>query len=699
MFSVDSRFSRVRHAARFGLALLVVGASVGQEVEETAVETIEALSAPAEVPSDLIEPTLSSRDTSSDQFARIFSADLREVELRQTEILKELETLPRLSSNVLSPVQLGYHSGSSKQRPKWVQIDLGEVVEPEAIALVPITIQLNDETFYGYGFPQNFRIDISEDPEFRKYQTLVDYRQLSEPRPRLQQAPFFLPVNNARGRYVRVTATRLWTPPGKSGPADGVFALAEMMVLKGDRNLAVGKTVRSLDAVASGRQWNRLFLTDGRTPLGVPHMRVESSSLGFRVSSKGQQSRWVQIDMGEAMPIEEIRVIPAADPEEVVAPTYEQFPRQFKLEISNTPDMRNADLVGLFSGNAADPNNPMIIPVEDGHGRYVRLTVENKDPGSLVFAVAEMQIYSDNQNASVGKAVLAAESVENGEWSTKFLVDGYGSRHQLADYQAWLSSLSLRGKLIQEWREKEAERVDLVETTVSRGVRWGGGGMGLLTFFTIFGLARSRRERAGDLEKLRQQIASDLHDDIGSNLSSIALIAELGVLEAEDPEIVREEFQEIKATSDKTIESMRDIIWLIRPHEENWKELLARFRETAAKMLRAHQYKFDTSGHVPEDSLPLDFKRDVFLIYKEVLNNIVKHANATRVHIELDIRRHQLTLKVTDDGKGFDNLKKGFREGNGLRNLRTRAQNLGGSLKVRSGPDDGTSIQLIAPVK
>lgn len=495
-----------------------------------------------------------------------------------------------------------------------------------------------------------------------------------------------------------MTATRLWA--SKSGKAaDQALALAELMVLRREVNLAVGKPVKSLDSVPTGRQWNRSYLTDGRTPLGVPHLRNESNSLGFRVSAKNQKSRWVQVDMAESMAIQEIRVIPAADPEEIVSPLYEQFPRQFKLEISDSPDMRNADLVGQFYGSAADPNNPMIIPVDDGYGRYVRLTVENDPASNLVFAVAEMQIFSDNVNASVGKTVVAPESVENSEWGKKYLVDGFGSRYELSDYQTWLSSLSLRGKLIQEWREKELERVQLVETTVSRGVRWGGGGFLAITLITLVSLARSRKERAGDLEKLRQQIASDLHDDIGSNLSSIALIAELGFSEADEPDIVREEFDEIKATADKTIESMRDIVWLIRPHEENWKELLARFRETAAKMLRTHQYKFDASGHVPEESLPLDFKRDVFLIYKEILNNIVKHADATRVHIELDIRRHKLTMKVSDDGKGFDNLKKGFREGNGLRNLRTRAQNLGGSLKVRSGGDDGTSIQLIAPVK
>ena len=166
--------------------------------------------------------------------------------------------------------------------------------------------------------------------------------------------------------------------------------------------------------------------------------------------------------------------------------------------------------------------------------------------------------------------------------------------------------------------------------------------------------------------------------------------------EVDEPEIAREEFEEIKKTADKTVESMRDIVWLIRPGEETWKQLLARFRETAAKLLKAHVYQFDARGHLPDEKLPLDFKRDFFLIYKEVLNNIVRHAEARRVNIEFETRRGRLMLRVTDDGKGFNNLDQNFQEGNGLRNLRRRAQAIGASLKVRSASGEGTSVTLTA---
>ena len=216
--------------------------------------------------------------------------------------------------------------------------------------------------------------------------------------------------------------------------------------------------------------------------------------------------------------------------------------------------------------------------------------------------------------------------------------------------------------------------------------------------FVLVALSRGRVKRRKDLEALRQRIASDLHDDIGSNLSSIALLAELGKTEADEPELVVEELTEIKSTADKTIESMRDIVWLIRPGEETWSQMLTRFRETASKLLRAHEYSINVQGEAHDDRLPLEFKRDLFLIYKEVLNNIVRHAEAENVNIEIDCKRNRLQMKIEDDGKGFNNLDQEFKEGNGLRNLRMRAQAIGANLKVRSALEEGTTVLLTVPM-
>ncbi|MEO0414395.1 MAG: histidine kinase, partial [Verrucomicrobiota bacterium] len=408
---------------------------------------------------------------------------------------------------------------------------------------------------------------------------------------------------------------------------------------------------------------------------------------------------WVQVDLGEAMPIDGIRII-LADLYSAIPDSRVRFPNPLKIEVSEEPDLRNAEFIAELNPNqiAKGGNNPVVVRVNDGYGRYVRLTVNTKSPQPIQFDLAELEVFSGNLNVSLGKDVVASHSKKSKEWAPSFLVDGFSSRRNLVPYQDWLANLGKRNNLVREWVGQESQRLDLVDKTVTRGVTYLGGGVAGVLLLSLGILVQSRVNRKKDLEALRQRIASDLHDDIGSNLSSIALLAELGKTEVDEPELLEEELDEIKQTADKTIESMRDIVWLIRPGEETWNQMITRFRETASKLLRAHEYEFNLVGHMHDDRLPLEFKRDFFLIYKEVLNNIVRHAEASEVSIDIETKRNKLTLQIKDNGKGFNNLDQEFREGNGLRNLRMRAQAIGANLKVKSTPDVGTTVLLTAPM-
>jgi signal transduction histidine kinase len=490
----------------------------------------------------------------------------------------------------------------------------------------------------------------------------------------------------------------LWRSPASN---QEVFSLSEVMVMKDGRNIAVGKEVTALDSEERSDQWSRRFVTDGITTLGIPHGVKESPTLGFRArSAEPAPNSWVQVDLGEAMEIDEIHLILADSPETVPDPTV-RFPYPMRIEVSEFPDMRKAEAVGRFNPSQISMigNNPLIIPGGDAYGRYVRVSVLGpKQPAKLSFDLAELIVYSGPDNVAYGQPVTALHPVRNSGWSPNFLVDEFSSRRNLVSYSSWLSDLDKRNRLVRRWLEKEARRLDLVDRTVTRGVTFIGTGVTGIIAFVLVALSRGRLKRRKDLEALRQRIASDLHDDIGSNLSSIALLAELGKTEADEPELVTEELTEIKTTADKTIESMRDIVWLIRPGEETWQQMVTRFRETAAKLLRTHEYTFTVTGEAHDDRLPLEFKRDIFLIYKEVLNNIVRHAKAENVKIEIESRRNRLQLSIEDDGIGFNNLDQEFREGNGLRNLRMRAQAIGASLKVRSALTEGTSVLLTVPM-
>ncbi len=648
------------------------------------------------LPPDLADLAIRPRRSSADRIARLFNRDLRDIEEAQADLVAQLETLPRVTREMQRVTGFGYHSGESKQRPKWVQIDMGEVVSPDGIVLFPVTAEVDDETVYGYGFPRSFRIDISNDAEFRNYETIVEGRL--EDGAAMKRWPYLREMKGYSGRYIRVTATALWR--SATGEQE-VFALSEIMVLKGGCNLAVGRAVSALDSEERSDQWSTRFVCDGITTLGIPHGEEESPTLGFRARSEGPATTsWVQVDLGESMKIDQVEIILADAPATVPDPTV-RFPYPMKIEVSDSPDLNQAEQIGHFNPSQIGMigANPLIVPTKDCYGRYVRVTVEgSKTPARISFDLAELIVYSGVKNVALGQPVTALHPLVIRAWSPDYLVDGYSSRRKLVPYDDWIAELVKRNRLVRSWLGKEERRLELVDRTVTRGVASIGSGVTGVLAFVLVALSRGRVKRRKDLEALRQRIASDLHDDIGSNLSSIALLAELGKTEVDEPELVLEELADIKATADKTIESMRDIVWLIRPGEETWQQMLTRFRETASKLLRAHEYTFVVHGEAHDDRLPLEFKRDLFLIYKEVLNNIVRHAGATKVEIEIDCKRTRLQMRIADNGKGFNNLDQEFREGNGLRNLRMRAQAIGGSLKVRSAINEGTAVQLTVPM-
>ena len=221
------------------------------------------------LPPDLIEPVINPRQSSADRIARLFNRELRDLEEAQADIIVQLDKLPRVTREIQRVTGFGYHSGNAKQRPKWVQIDMGEPVSPDGIALFPVTAEVDDQTIYGYGFPKGFRIDISNEAGFGNYETIVEGR--SDEAVGLKRWPYYREVQGYSGRYIRVTATGMWRSP--SGGQE-VFALSEIMVLKGGRNLAVGKAFTALDSEERADQWSQKFLCDGITTLGIPHGEV-----------------------------------------------------------------------------------------------------------------------------------------------------------------------------------------------------------------------------------------------------------------------------------------------------------------------------------------------------------------------------------------------------------------------------------------
>ena len=201
--------------------------------------------------------------------------------------------------------------------------------------------------------------------------------------------------------------------------------------------------------------------------------------------------------------------------------------------------------------------------------------------------------------------------------------------------------------------------------------------------------------RAGkkrEMERLRLRIAGDLHDDLSSDLSGVAVLA--GMLRQADGLGVSEraDLGKIRDASLHMADGLRDIVWYIDPEHDSLEATVRRMKGVASTLLRGIPHNFDTD--LPQRSVPfaVNIRRNVYLIFKEAVHNIVKHAEASRVEVEITVSGGLLRLAIIDDGRGFDPAA--IAGGHGVGSMRRRAEDIGGRLEIQSAPGSGTQVRL-----
>jgi len=211
-------------------------------------------------------------------------------------------------------------------------------------------------------------------------------------------------------------------------------------------------------------------------------------------------------------------------------------------------------------------------------------------------------------------------------------------------------------------------------------------------------IIRNRVARLIELERVRTRIASDLHDDIGSGLTRIAILSEVARHQVSKEAPVGQPLAAIAGASRDLVDSMSDSVWAINPAKDHLRDLIQRMRRFASDLFTARQIEFSFSAPGEEQALKIgaDLRRQVFLIFKEAVNNIARHSACTEAQIEMRIENRWLTVRVADNGPGFDPAQ--ISEGQGLASMRARAKELGGELHVTSNDGQGTTIVLNVPL-
>ncbi len=212
-------------------------------------------------------------------------------------------------------------------------------------------------------------------------------------------------------------------------------------------------------------------------------------------------------------------------------------------------------------------------------------------------------------------------------------------------------------------------------------------------------LHRIRLRQALAMERVRRQIATDLHDDIGSGLSQIAILSE--VARREVGAASEAMLGEIAGLARSLRDAMSDIVWAVDPRRDRLSDLVGRMRQVVFNLLSSDGVVVDLSappeGVIEGVGLPPRLRRHLFLIFKEAATNIARHAAATEVAIKLALEAGWLRLEISDNGRGFD--PRGRFAGHGLDTLRLRAEELGGEFEIDSAVGAGSALRLRVPLK
>ncbi len=227
----------------------------------------------------------------------------------------------------------------------------------------------------------------------------------------------------------------------------------------------------------------------------------------------------------------------------------------------------------------------------------------------------------------------------------------------------------------------------------------------LLVIFVVGGtvafIIKQRVRNVIAMEKLKTKLAADLHDNIGAGLTEISILSELAINELKSGNGNIKFTDKIKHISDLSralVDEMSDTVWVISPKRDSLYDLIVRLKDSYNDLLseKGIKFKINNLDKIKDIKLNIEFKQNLFLIFKEAINNSIKHSKCTQIFLDIDYYDNFITIKLHDNGIGFtENVKRG----NGLINMRERAKAIGGNLEIISSANTGTLIIFKGKVK
>jgi signal transduction histidine kinase/ligand-binding sensor domain-containing protein len=201
-------------------------------------------------------------------------------------------------------------------------------------------------------------------------------------------------------------------------------------------------------------------------------------------------------------------------------------------------------------------------------------------------------------------------------------------------------------------------------------------------------------------ENLRAKIARDLHDEMGSTLTSINITSKIAEQDLIDNDQVKKQLKKINLHTSSMMEKMSDMVWVINPANDNFNKVILRIKEYAVEILEPANIDLSFSGMKNAEYVKLnpEQRKNVYMIAKEALNNAVKYSGATQIKLIFEsTSEHRFKMTISDNGKGYEPTQ--IKPGNGIKNMSFRAEEILAELIVKTAVGQGTTVSLVLPQK
>ncbi|MEN9975448.1 MAG: hypothetical protein RLZZ282_1454, partial [Verrucomicrobiota bacterium] len=479
-----------------------------------------------------------------ERLAAMFSRRLQEIAQELAKGATQRDGLPKIPLDDQGGTG-GFASMQSRATPTRGSSDTVEIrwqnhPRVDLVALVPARRYDARGLDAQYGVPDAFTVELID--AAGDVLTCVAHETDANGQPLRKGHPYIYQVSppiEAAG--LRISGNRLH--PYSAGEESFVHAWAEAMVFEGERNIAQAAEVRTLGGVAPSAPWlwSPAFLVDGQTPLGLPEIPAhEHGNIGWISEGRANanDAASLTVDLGESLWVDAVRLLPAKKPTSDL-PSGFGFPQKLTLSISDSG--KPGDLgqwITVADREMRNPgHNPVSIPFATVRGRFLKIEANRLwkpfDTFPAFFALSEVEVIANHHNLALNKIVRSPDGMLNviapgGRfWSSAALSDGFGPDGQLVSTRKWLTQLDARLQLETRDHGLRGEAADLISDWRRAGLT-GLAMLGLAGAFLVIVLPiRYRIHARRELTKVRERIAGDLHDEVGSNLGSIQMFADL----------------------------------------------------------------------------------------------------------------------------------------------------------------------------